>query len=82
MSRCPSPSPGGAQVGLTCVYAAKASGVGVSKRAAEFLGVSQSTIRKFVAEGKLPAYHIGEKLVKFDPADLDKYFAANRVDNS
>jgi excisionase family DNA binding protein len=53
-----------------------------SKRAAEFLGVSQSTIRKFVAEGKLPAYHIGEKLVKFDPADLDKYLAANRVDNS
>jgi excisionase family DNA binding protein len=53
-----------------------------SKAAAERLGVSQNTIRKFVAEGKLPAYYVGDKLVKFDPADLDKYLAAHRVDNS
>ena len=53
-----------------------------SKHAADYLGVSSNTIRKFVAEGKLPAYLIGDKLVKFDPADLDKYLASNRVDNS
>jgi excisionase family DNA binding protein len=53
-----------------------------SKHAAECLGVSQNTIRKFVAEEKLPAYLIGEKLVKFDPADLDHFLASNRIDNS
>jgi excisionase family DNA binding protein len=53
-----------------------------SKQAGECLGVSQNTIRKFVAEGKLPAYLIGEKLVKFDPADLDHFLASNRIDNS
>jgi len=46
------------------------------------LGISQNTIRKFVAEGKLPAFLIGEKLVKFDPKDLDDFLAKNRVDNS
>ena len=34
------------------------------------------------AEGKLPAYLIGDKLVKFDPADLDHFLASNRIDNS
>ena len=54
-----------------------------SKTAAEWLGISQNTIRKLVVDGKLPAYLIGEKkLVRFDPADLDKYLAAHRVDNS
>jgi excisionase family DNA binding protein len=53
-----------------------------SKMAAEYLGISQNTIRKFVADGKLPAFLIGDKLVKFDPADLDKYLASHRVDNS
>ena len=53
-----------------------------SKAAAELLGVSQNTIRKFTADGKLPAYVIGEKLVKFDLADLDHFLAANRIDNS
>ena len=53
-----------------------------SKQAAECLGVSQNTIRRFVAEGKLPANLIGEKLVKFDPADLDHFLASRRVDNS
>ena len=53
-----------------------------SKSAAECLGVSYNTIRKFVADGKLSAYLIGDKLVKFDPADLDHFLASNRVDNS
>lgn len=49
---------------------------------AEILGVSPNTIRKFVAEGKLPADLIGDKLVKFDPQDLDRFLASRRVDNS
>ena len=53
-----------------------------SKKAAEYLGVSPNTIRKFVSDGKLPAYKIGDKLIKFDPEDLNKYLAAHRADNS
>jgi excisionase family DNA binding protein len=53
-----------------------------SKTAAECLGISPNTIRKFVAEGKLPAFRVGDKLVKFDPKDLDKYLDSRRVDNS
>jgi excisionase family DNA binding protein len=50
-----------------------------SKTAAEWLGVSQNTIRKLVGDGKLAAYLIGEKkLVRFDPADLDKYLRRSR----
>jgi excisionase family DNA binding protein len=54
-----------------------------SKSAGEYLGISSTSIRKLVADGKLPAYLIGaKKLVRFDPADLDKYLAANRVGKS
>jgi excisionase family DNA binding protein len=54
-----------------------------SKVAAEYLGISSKSIRKLVADGKLSAYLIGEKkLVKFDQADLDKYLAKCRVENS
>jgi excisionase family DNA binding protein len=53
-----------------------------SKQAAEYLGISPNGIRKLVADGKLPAYLIGEKkLVKFDTEDLDNYLAKCRVDN-
>jgi len=53
-----------------------------SKQVAEYLGISDNTIRRLVAAGELPAYLIGKKkLVKFDPEDLDKYLAKNRVDN-
>ena len=53
-----------------------------SEQAAEFLGMSPNTIRKFVAEGKIPAYHVGDKLVKFDPEYRDHFLASCRVDNS
>ena len=53
-----------------------------SKTAAEYLSVSPNTIRKYVAEGKLPAFLIGNKLVKFDLAVLDHFLASRRVDNS
>ena len=83
MSRYPSPSPKSS----TATSAAKTTpprrvGLVSSKTAAERLGVSQNTIRKFVAEGKLPAYHIGDKLIRFDPKDLDDFLASRRVDHS
>ena len=53
-----------------------------SKSAAEYLGISDNSIRKLVSDGKLSAYLISEKrLVKFDPADLDNYLAKCRVEN-
>jgi len=87
MSRYPSPSatpPTSRSAASSPAKTAppRRAGLVSSKQAAECLGVSQNTIRKFVAEGKLPAYLIGEKLVKFDPADLDHFLASNRIDNS
>lgn len=40
-------------------------------QAADYLGVSPNTIRKYRDEGKIPAFLVGERLVKYDPKDLD-----------
>ena len=42
-------------------------------QAAERLDLSKNTIRKYIADGKLPAYRVGQKLIKLDPADLDRF---------
>ena len=42
-------------------------------QAAEYLGVSQNTIRKYRDQGKIPAFLVGERLVKYDPEDLDSF---------
>lgn len=39
--------------------------------AAKYIGVSKNTLRKYVAKGIVPAHKFGEKLLKFDPAELD-----------
>lgn len=41
-------------------------------QAARVLGVSYSTIRRMVASGQLRAYRYGDRLIRIDPADLDK----------
>ncbi|QLL06664.1 helix-turn-helix domain-containing protein [Mycobacterium vicinigordonae] len=46
-------------------------------QAADYLGVSTNTIRNYIARGWLTAHRIGPKLLKFDPADLDR--VAERV---
>ncbi|WP_082279379.1 helix-turn-helix domain-containing protein [Mycobacterium colombiense] len=46
-------------------------------QAADYLGVSTNTIRNYIARGWLTAQRIGPKLLKFDPADLDR--VAQRV---
>ena len=87
MSRYQSPTPSARSTAASAASSPastppRRAGLVSSKAAAEFLGISPNTIRKFVAEGKLPAFVIGDKLVKFDPADLDHFLASRRVDNS
>ena len=46
-------------------------------QAAAYLGVSPNTVRNYIARGLLSAHRVGPKLLKFDPADLDR--AARRL---
>ena len=41
-------------------------------RAAEQYDISVKTLRRRIADGSLPAYRVGPRLVRIDPADLDK----------
>ena len=43
-----------------------------SHQVARHLGLSPNTVRRWVAEGRLPAYRVG-RVLRFDPADLDKF---------
>lgn len=47
------------------------------RRAAEILGISTRKLWSLVAEGAIPAVRIG-RAVRFDPADLRKFIAANK----
>ena len=40
--------------------------------AADYLGVSTRTLRRYIVTGKLPAYRVGPTLIRIDRADLDK----------
>jgi excisionase family DNA binding protein len=40
--------------------------------AATRLGVSVWTIRRRIADGTLPAYRVGKRLIRVDPRDLDR----------
>ena len=39
--------------------------------AAEYLGITDRTLRRMVARGELPAYRMGPRLTRFDLSDLD-----------
>lgn len=41
-------------------------------QAADLLQVNQSTIRRWIREGKLPAYRVGERRLALNVADLDR----------
>lgn len=45
--------------------------------AAQHLGVAPRTLRRMVSEGRVPAYRLGPRLVRFKIADLDA--ALNRI---
>jgi excisionase family DNA binding protein len=43
--------------------------------ATAYLGVSANTVRKYRDEGKIRAFHVGERLVRYDPEDLDRFMS-------
>ena len=47
--------------------------------AAEYLSVTPRFIRRLIAERRLPFVKLGRH-VRFDPADLDRFISAGRVD--
>jgi len=46
--------------------------------AAKYIGVSKNTLRKYVVKGLVPAHKFGQRLLKFDPAELDDAVRAMR----
>lgn len=42
--------------------------------AAEILGVTDRTLRNYIARGKLPAYRIGARIVRVRRTDLESLF--------
>ena len=42
--------------------------------AAEILGVTDRTLRNYIARGKLPAYRIGARVVRVRRTDLESLF--------
>ncbi len=38
--------------------------------AADYLGVTPRTVRRYIAEGRLTGYRIGNKLIRVDMADV------------
>lgn len=40
--------------------------------AAAYLGVNPETIRRMIARGQLRAYRYGNRLVRIDPADVER----------
>lgn len=44
------------------------------KQSATYYGCSQDTIRNRIADGSLPAYRFGGRLIRVKKADLEKLF--------
>ncbi len=44
--------------------------IGITE-AAMLLGVDQRTVRRFISEGKLPAYRVGNKVVRLKRTDVE-----------
>ena len=44
------------------------------KQAASYFGCSTDTIRNLIAEGSLPAYRMGKRLIRIKKSDLEKLF--------
>lgn len=49
------------------------------EEAADFLGVSVRTIRYWVAERKIPYFHLG-RFIRFKPSELVAFLDSGRVD--
>ncbi len=49
------------------------------KGAAEYLGLSEFTLRRYVSLGFVPHLKLGPKLVRFNIQDLDKWLESRKV---
>lgn len=47
--------------------------------AAQRTGISTWTLRRRIAEGLLPAYRSGRRLIRVDPADVDRLLTPIRT---
>jgi excisionase family DNA binding protein len=47
------------------------------KALAEYLSISERTVRQMLAEGRIPSYRV-EGARRIDPDDVDAYLARNR----
>jgi excisionase family DNA binding protein len=43
--------------------------------AAAYVGVHPRTIRRHIAAGRLPAYHLGQRLIRVDLDEVDRMLA-------
>lgn len=41
------------------------------RQAAAYLGITDRTLRRMIADGRLPAYRLGPRLLRIDMGDLD-----------
>lgn len=41
-------------------------------QAAEYAGISTKTVRRRIADGSLPGYRAGKRLIRVDQADVDR----------
>ncbi len=49
------------------------------EQARERLGIGLRTLDRLIAEGKLPAYKVGSRLVRIRDTDIDAYMAGQLV---
>jgi excisionase family DNA binding protein len=47
--------------------------------AAAYIGVSVGTLRRMAESGKLKTYKVGERLVRFDRLELDRFVQGSAV---
>jgi excisionase family DNA binding protein len=50
--------------------------------AAIYLGVSESTFRRYRNEGRIPFHRVGEKLYRYDIADLDAFVKKTEAESA
>ncbi|MCG7582776.1 helix-turn-helix domain-containing protein [Mycolicibacterium sp. OfavD-34-C] len=43
------------------------------KEAADFLGVTDRTVRNYIAQGRLKAHRVGPKLLRITPDELNRF---------
>lgn len=57
-----------------------ANGLGYQRYAdaAQFIGISETTLRRWVSKGRVPHYKIS-RAVFFDPVELKSFFDAHHV---